>query len=211
MIARRARNLPPSASDGLRGDVRDRHVARRERVVAQVGERDVDDDVVRGRVALVASTACGSKSTASTGAKPSLAAGDREHARPAADVEQAARLLPQQQLQAEPRRRVRAGAERAPGVDHDRGRVGVGLLPRRADPERADANRAVELPPALLPAGLDVGRRGAAERLPERSSPAASVYAASSSASSVSSSSNPSGKSSSMTRARLLGPRGAAP
>ena len=73
----------------------------------------------------------------------------------------------EQELEAEPRRRVRPGAERAAGVDHDRDRAGVGLLPRRADPERADAHRPVECAPAVLPALLDVGRARAAEGRPE--------------------------------------------
>ena len=73
---------------------------------------------------------------AMTGAKPSRAAGDREHARAAADVEQrpAARELGEQ-LDAEPRRRVGTGAERAARVDDDGARRIGRRLPRRADPD----------------------------------------------------------------------------
>ena len=60
-----------------------------------------------------------------------------------------------------------AGAERAARVDHDGDRVRVGLLPGRADPERADPDRLVELAPAVLPVLLDVRRGGAAEGLPD--------------------------------------------
>ncbi len=50
-----------------------------------------------------------------------------------------------------------AGAEGAAGVDHDRERAGRRQLPGRAHPERADRDGAVKLPPALLPAVLDLG------------------------------------------------------
>ena len=93
--------------------------------------------------------------------------GDREHARAAADVEQARRGELEQELEAEPRRRVRAGAERAARVDDDRERVGGRRLPRRPDPERADPDRPVELAPAVLPARLDVVGARAAEEVPE--------------------------------------------
>ena len=86
----------------------------------------------------------------STGAKPSLRGGDREHPRAGADVEQRrrpARSLRgqlEQQLQAQARGGVRAGAERLPGVDHDllaRCRAGraLGGLPRRAHAQRGHA------------------------------------------------------------------------
>ena len=115
----------------------------------------------------VASTAWGSKSKALHGREAELRGRDREHARAAADVEHAPACLALEQLQAELRRRMAAGAEGAARVDHDRGRVLVGGLPGRADPERADADRLVELAPAVLPVLLDVGGGGAAERLPD--------------------------------------------
>src|SRR5207244_8017267 len=40
-------------------------------------------------------------------------------------------------------------------------------LPGRADPERTDAHRPVEVAPAVLPARFDVGRARAAEGVPE--------------------------------------------
>ena len=77
--------------------------------------------------------------------------GDREHARAAADVEQAARLLAKQQLEAEAGRGMRAGAEGTAGIDDDGERSGRWSLPRGPHPERADRDRVVELAPALLP------------------------------------------------------------
>ena len=115
----------------------------------------------------VASTACGSKSKATTGSKPEFRRGDREDAGATADVEDAPPLLAGEQLEAELRRRMPAGPERAARIDHDRDRAVVGSLPRRPDPQRSDANRLVELPPAVLPVVLDDGGRGAAERLPD--------------------------------------------
>ena len=106
------------------------------------------------------------------GPVPDLRGRDREDAGAAADVEEAPARLGEQELEAEARRRVRPGAERAAGVDHDRDRAGVGLLPGRADPERADAHRPVECAPAVLPALLDVGRARAAEGRPEPLLPA---------------------------------------
>ena len=70
--------------------------------------------------------------------EPEAHARDRENARAAADVEQGAALGGRrEELDAEPRRRMRTGAERAAGVDHDRA-SGIGrLLPGRPDPEPA--------------------------------------------------------------------------
>ena len=99
--------------------------------------------------------------------EPELRGCDRQDSGPAACVEEVSERNVEQQLEAEPCRRVCACAERATGVDHHRDRVGIGLLPRRADPDRTDPNRPVEGPPAVLPALLDIGRPGAAERRPE--------------------------------------------
>jgi hypothetical protein len=87
-----------------------------------------------------------------------------EDAGAAADVEDAAWLRVEQQLEAEARRWVRARPERPPGVDEDGNRIARRLLPRRADPEWSDADRAVELAPAVFPAFLDLGRARAGER-----------------------------------------------
>ena len=64
---------------------------------------------------------------------------------------------------------MRAGAEGSARVDHDRELAGVGLLPRRPDPEAAGARRAVERAPGVLPArfdrrDVDVGEGGADRR-----------------------------------------------
>ena len=82
-----------------------------------------------------------------------LRGGDREHAGAAADVEQARRRGSSwSSSRRQPRRRVRAGAERT-ARDRSRPRVDAGgrLLPRRADPEAADDDAVVELAPARPP------------------------------------------------------------
>ena len=140
---------------------------QREVVLAQIGLLDCDRDAVVGGVPLGRLDGLGIEVECAHGREAELRGRDREDAGAAADVEHAPPLLAFQQLQAELRRRVTAGAERAARVDHDGERVGVRLLPGRADPERADANRLVELPPAVLPVLLDVRRGGAAEGLPD--------------------------------------------
>jgi hypothetical protein len=101
---------------------------------------------------------------------PEPGSSDREDAGAAAEVEdaRACELVPEvdQELQAEPRRRMAAGPEGAGGLDEDRDRVGRRPLPGRADPERADAHGPVELAPALLPARLDLRTRNRSEPLP---------------------------------------------
>ena len=103
-----------------------------------------------------------------------------------------------------------AGAERAArDRSRRRARSASGVLPRRPDPERPDPHRAGGTARQRSSQSAATSAAAAlAEGLPERSSPAASVYAASSMPPSPSISSKPSGKSSSMTRPRLLGPRG---
>lgn len=54
--------------------------------------------------------------------------------------------------------------ERATGIDDDGHRVPRRFLPRWTNPERTDADRIVELPPAVLPAFLDLGRARVGER-----------------------------------------------
>ena len=160
-----------TAPSTLERDVRDDDVRRRQLVRERVGESSVDLDAVRRGVARsVASTAAGSSSTAITGPKPSFAAAIESTPEPQPTSSRLARLELQQQLEAEARRRVRAGAERAARVDDDRDRAGRRLLPRRPDPERADPDRPVELAPAILPARLDLLER-ARRRTPARAAP----------------------------------------
>ncbi len=97
--------------------------------------------------------------------------GDRQDARAAAEVDaRPARLELEQQLQAQARRVVCAGAERLPGVDHEVLHAGVagGGLPRRAHAQRAVAaahlDRAMEGAPALVPVVGDLPRRDLDER-----------------------------------------------
>jgi hypothetical protein len=51
---------------------------------------------------------------------------------------------------------VRAGAERAPRIDHDQKRIRVRLLPGRPDPEATDPDAVVKATPRVLPALGDV-------------------------------------------------------
>src|SRR5207253_9774756 len=92
---------------------------------------------------------------------------DGEDPGAAADVEQRSALEVEQELEAEPRRRVPPGPERPARVDHDGDRVRRRRLPRRPEPERPDARGPVALAPAVLPALLDALADRAAERLPE--------------------------------------------
>ena len=59
---------------------------------------------------------------------------------------------------------MRAGPERATGVDHHTGSACRNGLPGRPDPEPADRHRAVELAPPLVPTGLDRDRARARKR-----------------------------------------------
>ena len=154
--------------DALGRDVRDRDVRRRQRLARarrRAGRSSSTPFAAAFRC--VASTAAGSWSTASTGREAEARRRDREHARAAADVEQAPALEPVEQLEAEPRGRVPAGAERAPGIDHDRLDPLGRRLPGRPDPELPDAHRPVEVAPALLPVGGHVVGPHLAERGPE--------------------------------------------
>ena len=97
------------------------------------------------------------------GREPEPRRGDGEDARAAARVEQARRArVARQQLDAGARRRMRSRAERATGVDDDRGLAGGRRNPGRPDPQPAGTARAVELLPAVLPPGRD--RLGDARR-----------------------------------------------
>src|SRR4029450_6827500 len=87
--------------------------------------------------------------------KAELGRRDREDARAAAHVDQASGLELGQELEAEPRGRVRPCAERAARVDDHRDAFGRRLLPRRPDPQWPDPDRLVELAPSLLPPRLD--------------------------------------------------------
>ncbi len=93
--------------------------------------------------------------------------GDREHAGAAADVEQRAGLELLQQLEAELRRRVRAGAERAAGVDDDGERVVRRLSHGGPIQSRPTRTGRWKVAPAVLPAVLDVGGVAHPEDVPE--------------------------------------------
>ena len=115
----------------------------------------------------LASTACGSKSNARTGAKPSFTAAIESTPEP----QPMSSTLPRSSASSNSRQSCvvgcAAGAEGTARVDDDRDRARVRRLPGRADPEPADPDGLVELPPAVLPVLLDVGDRRASERLPD--------------------------------------------
>ena len=131
--------------------------------------------------ARVASTEAASQSHASTGSQPSRAAAIASTPAAAAPVgERAVRLELEQQLEAQPRRVVRAGPERLAGVDHQVDAVAAsGALPRRPDAQPAEApahvDRPVERLPALRPVVGDLARsrRRRARRPRRRARPAA--------------------------------------
>ena len=147
----------------------------------------------------VASIAAASMSTPSTGAKPSSAAAIERTPEPQPTSSSDARLELLQQREAELRRRMRAGAERAARVDDDE-RARPPAAPPTAGRPRARPTRTGwwNVAPALLPAVLDLRAVRRPKTCQSRSSPAASVYATSSTPPGRSTSSNPCGKSSSM-------------
>ena len=170
--------------------------------------RDLDVDAVRGGVrASSPRRRRGSSSTATTGAKPSFAAAIASTPEPQPTSSRLPRGSSSEQLEAEPRRRMRAGPERAARVDDDRGRAVRRLLPRRADPERPDPDAAggtrASAPPSPRRPRLDgdAAERGSQPRArpPRRCTRRARRRPP------ASRSSKPSGKSSSMSGARLLG------
>src|SRR5436190_10483888 len=145
-------------------DVRDRHLGGRQLVRQGVGSARLDSDAVRARVRERRLDRGIVDVDAVHGREAELRGRDREHARAAANVEQAC-LVGQfdtaqqargreflEQLEAEPRGRVRAGAEGAAGVDHDRREPTRRPLPRRPDPEAVDDDTVVEGAPGVLPA-----------------------------------------------------------
>ena len=68
---------------------------------------------------MVACTLSGSKSERADRGKPQMRRDDREHPRAAAQVHELAAIRQrQQELQAQPRRVVRAGSEGLAGIDH---------------------------------------------------------------------------------------------
>ena len=176
-----ARARAPATDSSEMFATRDRR--GRQRLVVGVDEPRVDVDAVRARVrARRLDRRPPRRRRRSTGAKPSSAAAIERtpEPQPTSSSEPALELL--QQLEAEPRRRVRAGAERAARVDRRRrARRAGGVLPRRPDPEPADARPAggtrASGPPSRPRRRRRARRRRTCQR---RSSPAASVYAASS-------------------------------
>jgi hypothetical protein len=159
--------------DRLTRDVRDRDLRERQVGSMRVGERRSHLGVVRGRVSPGLLDGDLIDVERADGPVAEQRGGDGEDARPAPDVEQArlaAELRPKldEELEAEPRRRMPTRPERARGLDHDRDHVLRRSLPRRADPEGADPDGPVEVPPPLRPAARDLGLDGAREGRPNR-------------------------------------------
>ena len=92
---------------------------------------------------------------------------DREHPRPAAEVEEpAARRQLEHQLEAQARGRMRAGPECLPRIDHDLNWSPDRRLPRRPHRQPAiEHERLVELAPPLRPVVGDLGSADLDERL----------------------------------------------
>ena len=160
--ARRARSRPPVAH-ARRERRREQDAAdwrgcwrRRCRTCAPAsasGATKRDVDAVRARVgARSARSACGSMSVPATVARAELRGGDREDAGAAAVVEHAlaaATTRLAQPREAQPRGRMRAGAEREPRIEREVERRGIGRrAPRRHDPEVRRRSRSARTAPA---------------------------------------------------------------
>jgi hypothetical protein len=159
--------VEPTAELVYRGeiDVRNGQVARGEVGVEDIRAANVDLDAVRARIQARGLDGRGLTVECDYGAEAELGGGDREHARATADVEQAPAVELDQKTEAEAGRRVRAGAKCPPRIDDNRDAIVRRFLPRRADPERPNPDRAVKLAPSLFPAGLDKLRGSLPERL----------------------------------------------
>ena len=176
MIARRPSSRSASASTDASEMFATASAGRRQRLRERVGVPHLDRDAVGRGVRGGGRDGERVDVDGEHGAEAEPGGGDREHARAAADVERGSpRGCVEQQLEAEARRRMRAGAERAAGVDHDRewrraARSSHGG-PTQSGPI---ADGVVELAPAILPARLDVGhesqsgKRRAPARRPRR-------------------------------------------
>ncbi len=136
------------------------HGVQRHAVVARVRDRRLHG----GALGVVGATPARSRaSPPRSPARPTRSRGRRTSPR-------GSRL--EQQLQAQPRGRVRARPERLPRVDHDlvHARPHGLLLPRRPDPEPpADQDRHVEALPALGPVVRAPARRAPTTRAPPTS------------------------------------------
>ena len=88
------------------------------------------------------------------GREPEPRGSDGNHPGATTRVEEAPALEACEKLDAGARRRMRARAERPPGIDDHRDLVGRRWDPRRPDPEATGMNGTMELLPAILPAGL---------------------------------------------------------
>ena len=152
--------------------VDDRGVGRRQRLGERVRLPDVDRTWFAAAFRSVASTASGSRSIASTGPKPSLAAAIER----TPDPHPTSSRLPRGDSRSSSRqRRVVACApvpNARPGSITTAIASGFGLLPGRPHPQRPDPDGPVEGAPALLPASLDLVRTCAAERRPQPLLPA---------------------------------------
>ena len=157
----------PERRDGVERDVRHDETGRRQR--ARRARRDGSRRPrrrSRAAFARVDSTAGSSRSTPVTGPKPSFAAAIERTPEPQPT---SSRLVRGRSSSSSRQSRVVGCApvpKARPGSTTTASASAGGELPRRPDPQRADPNRAVELAPAVLPAGFDldrVARRESAE------------------------------------------------
>ena len=143
--------------DHVERDVRDRDVRVRQRRPRARRRRAPSTSTPFTRAfAFVASIAASSRSTPITGANPSLAAPIERtpDPQPMSSSDPGSTLCSSSRLS-----RVvgcAPGAEGAAGIDDDRLELRRRLLPRRPDPEAADRDTVVELPPRVLPTLADV-------------------------------------------------------
>jgi hypothetical protein len=153
--------------DPFARDVRQRELGLRQLIREHVRLADRDLNAVATRVLAGCGDRVGIYVERGHGPETELRGGHGQHARAAAQIEHTRRRSLEQELEAEPSGRVRAGTEGQAWVDHHRDRVRIGLLPRRPEPQPTHPHGPVEALPRLLPTGLDFCGSSWAEDLPE--------------------------------------------
>ena len=160
MTSQRAPDAARSALDDVERDVRDGDARPAGSRSASASPRRASTSTPFARAfARVASTAASSMSTPMTGAKPSRAAAIESTPEPQPTSSRRRRLELLQQLEAEPRRRMRARAERAAGIDR-RPASAPAAASSQGGPTQSGptATGVVELAPARPPSLLDARR-----------------------------------------------------
>ena len=160
----RALDALADLGDQLGAHVGDRDVHVRERLDPRVGPLELELEAVCSGVRPRRLNGVRVVVQADHWREAELRGRDRENAGAAADVQQRSGLELANEVEAQPSGGMRAGSERAAGIDDDGIRASRLILPRRHDQDAAGADRPVEPLPALHPIGRDVGRGHLSER-----------------------------------------------